>query len=379
MPVTIPQDIIYNIIEAVAGHDKRLLKECALVSSSFLLPCRKHLFSSLYLIRDQACRRLHQVLVENPVVQSFVRSITIRPYEPLNYTSLIAILRLPFCSLESFSIIGSNMRYQATLNWNNFSSELKDTLSTIIHSPTLKTLHLDEISVPTMLFHGINLTKLELTTFWPLSPNEFDGEQSRLLTQAASEGMPTTALHTVVDYCVWNYYRSMCCTRFPTSAYFSLIWGLEGPTEPIFLPFMCRLRVLKIYINPFSATMSDFDILSILIRSLRVSLTSPATLEHIKFNIVFTGGSNRFDHDGFYDDLHNADVWSHLDSIITHPTGSRLQRVDINIKYNFVYRDDDSEYIMEPLNTEVLEPVLDALPLLRKKGILFVEVTEELY
>ena len=145
---------------------------------------------------------------------------------------------------------------------------------------------------------------------------------------------------------------------------------MKGPTEPIFLSFICCLRVLEIYIGPFSATMSELYILSLLIRSLRVSLT-PATLEHLKFKIVLTARRNHFNHDEFFYDLRNADVWSHLDSIITHPTGSQLQRVDINIKYAFRYDDD----IMEPDNTEVSKPVLDALPLLREKGILFVKAT----
>jgi len=112
--------------------------------------------------------------------------------------------------------------------------------------------------------------------------------------------------------------------------------------------------------------MSDFEILSFLMRSLRVSLTSPATLEHLKFNIVFEDCRNDFNYYGLFDDLRDADVWSHLDSIITHPTGSRLQRVDINIKYSFGCDN-------QPDNSEILEPVLDALPLLRKKDILFVK------
>ena len=74
---------------------------------------------------------------------------------------------------------------------------------------------------------------------------------------------------------------------------------MEGPSEPIFLPFMSRLRVLEIYVDPFSSIMRDFDILSLLIRSLRHSLTSPATLEHLKLDIVFTG--NDFPtHDDFF-------------------------------------------------------------------------------
>ena len=149
---------------------------------------------------------------------------------------------------------------------------------------------------------------------------------------------------------------------------------MEGLTEPIFLPFMCRLRVLEIYIDPCSATMKDFDVLSFLIGSLRISLTSPATLEHLKFNIVFEGDDNQleFNHFRFLDDLGDADVWSHLDSIITHPTGSRLQRVDVNIEYAFGY----DEGVIVPHPTQVSEPVLDALPLLREKGILFVKATE---
>ena len=133
---------------------------------------------------------------------------------------------------------------------------------------------------------------------------------------------------------------------------------------------MRRLRVLEIYIDPCSATMSDFVTLYFLIRSLRISLTSPATLERLTFDIVFTSYDNHFDHSRFFYDLRNADVWSHLDSIITHPTGSRLQRVDINIEYRFRYDD-----MMEPHDTEVSKPVLNALPLLREKDILFVKVS----
>ncbi|KAM6492892.1 hypothetical protein JOM56_011026 [Amanita muscaria] len=360
--VAIPQDIIDNIIEAVGDDTGCLLKKFALVSSSFLLPSRKRLFSELSLRDDQACQRLHQFLVENPVIRSFVRSIAIRYSSSksrlqLNRTLLIPILRLTFCCLESFSIdFETGRRWDWNLdpsNWNDFGSKLKDALSTIIHSSTLKTLKLAEVNMPIKLLHGIHLTKLVLHNLRSLLLNDLDGEQSRLPTSAASEGVATTASHIVVDQCVWRFYTR---TRF-------------GPTEPIFLPFMCRLRVFEIRIDPSSATMSDFDILSFLVRSLRVSLTSPATLEHIKFDILFFGKDSNFDYYTLFDDLRNADVWSHLDSIITHPTGSRLQRVDINIECMFRYDDD----VMKPDETLVMEPVLDALPLLREKGILFVE------
>ena len=225
--VAIPQEIIDIIIEEV-GDDRCILKECALVSSSFLFPCRKHLFSKLVLRDVQACQRLHQLLVENPVVQSFVRSITITRSNRIsdwNCTPLISILRLSFCCLESFSINMSSLRVRHPLNWNDFSRELKDALSTVIRSSTLKTLYVNKITLPTMLFLGINLTKLELTNF---SPNEFDGEQSGFLTPAASdsEGVATTTAscwHTVVDHCKCNFFGPVDGTRFPTFAYFSLI------------------------------------------------------------------------------------------------------------------------------------------------------------
>jgi len=86
---------------------------------------------------------------------------------------------------------------------------------------------------------------------------------------------------------------------------------------------------------------------------------------------VACSNDNHFNYYALFKDLRDADVWSHLDSIITHPIGSRLQRVDINIQYCFRY-DDDGE---EPYRDEVEEPFLDALPLLREKGILFVEAT----
>jgi hypothetical protein len=122
---------------------------------------------------------------------------------------------------------------------------------------------------------------------------------------------------------------------------------------------MCRLRFFEInaYLGP--ATTLDFNALSFFMGSLRISLTFPATLEHLKFNIQF----QVFD---TYENLRHADVWRHLDSIITHPTGSRLRRVDININYPFV-----SE---EPVEDKVKKAILDCLPLLHTKGILFVEV-----
>ena len=129
---------------------------------------------------------------------------------------------------------------------------------------------------------------------------------------------------------------------------------------------MSRLRFLEIYIDLGPATRFDFDILSFLMSSLYISLTSPATLEHLGFNIQF-GVIRNFDFNTFCESL--GYPWSQLDSITTHPAGSRLQRVDINISYAFLY-DEEGE---KPDDDRVLKAVLDGLPLLRAKGILFLK------
>ena len=65
--VEIPQDIIDNVIVAV-GDDTHLLKQCTLVSSSFLLPSRKQLFSRITLRNDQTCQGIYNSSSE---IQSF--------------------------------------------------------------------------------------------------------------------------------------------------------------------------------------------------------------------------------------------------------------------------------------------------------------------
>ena len=359
--VEIPQDIIESVIAEV-GDDTRLLKQCSLVSSSFLLPSRKQLFSRIALRNDQTCKGIHQLLVQNPVIQPFVRIITLEEsnegYEFLNGTSLPAILRLPFRRLECFTIWNSGRKFW---HWNSFSSELKDALSNIIHSSSLKTLSLETITdLPiTFFLQIVHLTTLELLSFYPI---DFDDESSSLLT---SKGVAP-----VIDRCMWYVRREDgygLSTRFPLSAYFSLIQDI---VEPVFLPFMCGLvRFFEIDVRLGSATLHDFDLLWVLMSSLCISLTSPATLEHLKFNISFRGNTNEFDNHTFYEHLGDDEIWGRLDSITTNPTGSRLQRVDIVIDYSFRYDDDGNE----PDEDDVLEAVLDSLPLLRTKGILFVE------
>jgi len=168
------------------------------------------------------------------------------------------------------------------------------------------------------------------------------------------------ASHTVIDRCVWCFedYDSDLVVR-------------RGPPESIFLPFMCRLRSFEIYATLRSASVYHSKTLSSLMSSLCISLTSPATLEQLELTIQFCNNRDDFDSDMFCENLRDAEAWSYLDSITTHPSGSRLQQVNINLDYYFCYDED----LRKPDEDEVLRAVYDGLPLLCKKGILFVKVT----
>ena len=222
--VELPQDIIDNVIAAV-GDDTHLLKQCSLVSSSFLRSARKHLFSRITISSVETCDGIHQLLVQNPLIQTFVRAIILTESMPrwrvtpkwINGTSLLAILRLPFCCLERFSIVlQEDDEYELafvlseeylpsgleTWDWNYFSNEMKDALSNIILSSTLKTLCLDGITnVPTTFF--LRFAHLSILELHSLTPNDFCDESS--LTLAASKGMAPMISQTVIDRCVWRY------------------------------------------------------------------------------------------------------------------------------------------------------------------------------
>jgi len=229
----IPQDIIDSVIAAV-GDDTRVLKECTLVSSSFLLPSRKQLFSKISLKSDKTCRGIYQFLVQNPVIQSSVRAIILTEYIDtgirdslfpnwINGPSLLAILRLPFCCLESFSIMVTNYWLPNSWHWRSFSTELRDALSNIIHSSTLKSLYLTAIiEVPISVYlHIVHLTTLVLHSIAPIDFYVKDSD-SNLQTQAASK--PEGALiasHAVIDRCVW---------RFRTD---TQVHPWEGSTRPL--------------------------------------------------------------------------------------------------------------------------------------------------
>ena len=115
--------------------------------------------------------------------------------------------------LECFSIdVRRNYWDPNPWGWNSFSSDLKDALSNIIHSSTLKTLSLDGITKVQITFflHIVHLTTLELRF---LLPNDFADENSSSLTRAASKGVASMASHSVIDQCVWRFRAELLAIR----------------------------------------------------------------------------------------------------------------------------------------------------------------------
>ena len=100
------------------------------------------------------------------------------------------------------------------------------------------------------------------------------------------------------------------------------------------------------------------------------SLASPATLVRLEFHIRILGIILRLEtlNDAFYELLRDLNAWNYLESITTDPAGSRLRRVGIHLYYGF-YEEVTGDLAYRD---KVLKALLDGLPLLRRKGILFV-------
>lgn len=163
-----PQDIVEAIIE-IADYDTLL--QCALVSQSFLFPSRKMLFSDIVLQNEMQSDRLQRILVQNPYIQSFIKSLTILnkedgegPHQWLtgkrSISALLATLHLPLHHMASFSLISSPF----PIYWSYLHDTLKSALRNIFCSPSLTKLRISgfqDIPIP-FLFHLNHIQDLVL-------------------------------------------------------------------------------------------------------------------------------------------------------------------------------------------------------------------------
>lgn len=135
---------------------------------------------------------------------------------------------------------------------------------------------------------------------------------------------------TVIDQCMWPVWEKHAWYEIPFICFFSLVQDIEDPTELIFLSCVLCFKLFETHI--------DLDFVS----------TSPATLEHLNFNIGFRGSNDNFNCYRNY---------------VTLMSG--------------VPRYNDNYGQCERVESVVLKSILGGLPLLSTKGILFVEAENE--
>lgn len=144
----IPADIIYAIIDEIRT-DTHTLKQCSLVSRSFLSYSHRHLFAAIQLDHPTQCRGLYRVLMQNPSLVSYIRRLVIvanvkpefrgRDWVTIENTLSTVILMLH--NLHAFTLRNT---FERPIAWDvlpiDFRSAILDLSTTGIHTITLHNL-----------------------------------------------------------------------------------------------------------------------------------------------------------------------------------------------------------------------------------------------
>jgi hypothetical protein len=154
MQSRLPQEIIDNIIGNINVDEKYFLRTLSLVSRSFLYPSRKKLFAKIVLTCQERSHGLLGVFTQHPYIQSSVRHLEIHQYgSSASWPTLLSLLRLLLLSGSLRTLI---LRSGLEWHWPKLSSDLRDTFTDMIHSPSLTSFELDcATRVPTTLFLGL--------------------------------------------------------------------------------------------------------------------------------------------------------------------------------------------------------------------------------
>ena len=182
--LTLPLDVLLHIIEflAAARYDRDSIKSLQILSQTckYMVPiCRKHLFSFLYLHSTSISERFNDLLLENPEIARYVRSLNYTVYNPIrDHTVTLNILEL----LKVHSPLKSIELSSPRLDWNDYPKSIRLSLLSLIELPTVTRLDLNSFTrFPATALSGctnlINLQfgNLELT----LPDSEFNHVISR--------------------------------------------------------------------------------------------------------------------------------------------------------------------------------------------------------
>jgi hypothetical protein len=208
------QEIIDSIIGTFHFYDRTTLKECALVSRSFLIPSRRKLFSYLRLCSEEQCQNLYRFLVQNPYIQSSIIALSIygnherygryptvnTPNGILASEAMLSILRLPFRCLQKFSVVF----FESSFGWNELRSDIRDTLWDLIHSSPLTSITLcGGSNVPIDLFLG--LTRIREIDLDPVSLDILRNGQPSPKTANPAEEISSTSNNKPIERFSWSF------------------------------------------------------------------------------------------------------------------------------------------------------------------------------
>ena len=141
--LTVPLDVLGHITELLAapGDDRDSIKSLQNLSQTckFMVPiCRRHLFSSLCLRSTSISERFSDLLLENPDIARYVRSLNYRMYNPIRDHELTILnilkVRSPLKSIDLSS---------QGLVWNSFPESIRSSLVSLIQLPTVTHLNIN--------------------------------------------------------------------------------------------------------------------------------------------------------------------------------------------------------------------------------------------
>lgn len=176
MPISIPQDVINNIVDELKG-DKRTLATSSLVSRSLREPCRKHLFARIELDsrRMRKVKGLYSILSYNPGIGLYVRHLHLVMHDASSGRELPSILQtlgqlrslcwqvaqmepLPWTTLDRFLKTTVMELLQSSTLVHIDISHVKDfPISLLARSSHLKELTLSDVFPPTFIYHEVKL------------------------------------------------------------------------------------------------------------------------------------------------------------------------------------------------------------------------------
>lgn len=168
----LPQELIDVIINQV--DDRKTLKACCLVASSFVCPSQRLLFLTVDLDnqiltpRKKAYTRFLRLLTLNPLLGTYVRSLRLGDSEDFGFSRswIIHAKNLPqlfqlLPRLEIFSLtFNSDER-----NWKSIPSDIRSAFERLFYLPTVQAISLEFIREfpPQLLLELMRLKRLSLS------------------------------------------------------------------------------------------------------------------------------------------------------------------------------------------------------------------------